>query len=800
MSAWECKLKVVFETASVSTTVIVQMKSKSLIASAALLVALTIAVSLADDQTPCPATTNESLDRYFAREVWPKVGAAECVKCHKQAGDAEDTRFVLHDLTRVAEGDRAKAMQHNRDAFVRMALQSADDQPLLLAKVTGGLDHGGEEVLKKDSTGYRILQNFIRSANAADFSGSSSVPFSAVDDTPFFHDVKMVDDRQLLRRATLSLAGRLPTDSELQAVAKDGLNALPDILEGVMQEEAFYDRIREGFNDVFLTQGIDGNADGTVLSYEHFEKTRLWYQRYDLSHIQDEKERRQAGYKLANDYRAALLDEPMQLIEYIVRNDRPFTEIVTADYIMVSPYTARGYGIFDEVKEKFADPDDPFEYIPVKINALVGRNKSENQHSQTGFYPHAGVLSTFQYLARYPTTETNRNRLRARMYYQHFLGVDVLELAARVSDAAAVTARHEIPTMQASECAVCHRTVDPVAGLFQEYWRFDANFALYGRRKEGWFTDMFAAGFEGEDLPEDEQWRALQWLGERTAKDPRFAVAMTEHAYYLLTGRRPLLPPKDIDDPLYAARRRAYEAQRRQVETIAARFAENGFQFKQVINDWVLSDFYCADALATAADSPERLAELDDLGVVRLLSPEQLERKIAAIFGKPWGKLRDQTAMLYGGIDSEEVTERASDPSGAMGSIQRTLSNDVACKNVALDFSREPRDRILFPGIEPDVLPGESTDSDQQIRKTIVHLHQRILGRYDAVDSTEVDRTFALFAAVIEAAHEQERFDSQEAWSCRQGLKKPVPDPKYTVRAWRAVVTYLLRRQEFLYE
>ena len=67
-----------------------------------------------------------------------------------------------------------------------------------------------------------------------------------------------------------------------------------------MQEEAFYTRLREGFNDIFLTQGVDGNPDQTVLSYEHFEKTRGWYQRHDLSHIADEKERRQAGYKLAN--------------------------------------------------------------------------------------------------------------------------------------------------------------------------------------------------------------------------------------------------------------------------------------------------------------------------------------------------------------------------------------------------------------------------------------------------------------------------------------------------------------------
>ncbi|MEZ6067030.1 MAG: hypothetical protein R3B90_15325 [Planctomycetaceae bacterium] len=196
---------------------------------------------------------------------------------------------------------------------------------------------------------------------------------------------------------------------------------------------------------------------------------------------------------------------------------------------------------------------------------LVGRNKSENQESSTGRYPHAGLLSTFQYLSRYPTTETNRNRLRARMFYQHFLGVDVSSWR-RVSDAAEVTARFEIPHDAGVRVRVCHTTVDPVAGLFQDYWRFDPNFAIYGQRKEGWFTDMFTAGFEGEELPADEPRRALQWLGERTAKDPRFAVAMTEHAYYLLTGRRPLLPPKDLDDPLYDARRRAYQEQRREVK------------------------------------------------------------------------------------------------------------------------------------------------------------------------------------------------------------------------------------------
>src|SRR4029078_11349373 len=133
---------------------------------------------------------------------------------------------------------------------------------------------------------------------------------------------------------------------------------------------------------------------------------------------------------------------------------------------MVSPYTARGYGVFDEVKGKFKNPDDPFEYVPVKLKALKGRSKDQDEDSATGFYEHAGLLSTFQYLTRYPTTETNRNRLRARMFYQHFLGVDVLELAGRVSYGAARTSKFKVPTMEASECVVCHKTLDPVAGLF----------------------------------------------------------------------------------------------------------------------------------------------------------------------------------------------------------------------------------------------------------------------------------------------------------------------------------------------
>ena len=741
-------------------------------------------------------------DEFFAGEVWAKVAAQSCLKCHKAGGDAEDSKFVLRDPKREQDAARAEVMRHNREAFTRMARAMEGDESRLLLKATGKLKHEGEEALKPDSAGYRVLADFVRRVHAPPAAALARETAEDKNAPPFFDGIAMLDDRRLLRRVTLSLAGRLPTDAELALVSKQGAKTLPAILDSVMKEDAFYDRLREGFNDIFLTLGADGNADQTFLSYDHFPQ-RHWYQKWEFKEIADEKERRQAGYRMADDYRKALHGEPMKLIEHVVRNGKPFTEIVTADYIMVSPFGARGYGIFDEIKAQFKTPDDPFEYIPVKLPALKGRAKQQDQESPTGFYPHAGLLSTFQWLCRYPTTETNRNRLRARMYYQHFLGVDVLELAARVSDAAAVTAKYKVPTMEASECVVCHKTLDPVAGLFQDYWKF-ADQGVYGRRKEGWFTDMFGTGFEGENLPAEERWRALPWLGERTAKDPRFAVAMTEHAYYILTGRKVLLPPKDLEDPLYSAKHRAYQAQRKQTEAIAARFAQTGFNFKNVIKDWVASDFYRADGIATLAAKPERRAELDDIGLVRMLAPEQVERKLTAIFGKGWGRLKNSDGglgILYGGIDSKEVTERATDPSGAMGAIQRMLANDVACKQTALDFSRPPAERKLFPNIEPDVLPGDSPEADAKIRRAIVHLHQRLLGRDDPPDSPEVARTFQLFAGIVgDAAGHAKQLDKEESYTCRQGTLTPVPDPSYTVRAWRGVVTYLLRQHEFLYE
>ena len=753
-----------------------------------MLLAISLQVSLpgADRLEPSP-------DDDFVDEVWAKVGELSCLKCHNSSGEAEDSRFILRETILLGGAELQTAQNTNFKAFFKMARMRKEGQlPRLLLKPIGKLDHEGEQVLKPDSTGHAILKAFVKRMEG------KSVPESTVKKykpRSFLEDVTMIGNESLLRRLTLSLTGRLPTPKERQAIKEKELAGLDATLDQLMTEDAFYGRLKEGFNDIFLTDGYDGNGE-LILSYNHFDKTRHWYQKHDFSHIENKRERQEALWDMARVYRKAIRGEPLELIAHVVRKDRPFTEIMTADYMMVSPYSARGYGIFEQVKDRFENPENPFEYVPTKLPALKARN-GKVQESKTGFYPHAGLLSMFHYLRRYPTTETNRNRLRARMYYQHFLGINIMELADQVADAAAIDTKYETPWMEAADCVVCHRTIDPVAGLFQDFYNEEGH---YGQRKDGWFEDMFVPGLEGENLPKEEKWRSLQWLASRTAKDPRFAVAMTEHVWYLLSGRIALRPPQDIEDPLFTPRRRAYSMQRREIAEVAKRFAQANFNLKLVFKELAKSPFYRADGLKAVVEHPHRKAELHDLGVTRLLAPEQLERKIEALFGKRWGKVAKEMKILYGGINSQSVTERLPEPSGAMGAIQRIMANEVSCLHVTPDFAREPPQRRLFPHIEKDVVPGSNPANDLKIRKTIVHLRGHLLDRHEPIEHPEVERTFKLFADVVAEAQKRKGIDKRDTYFCGRIDSKRIEDPHYTLRGWRTVVTYLLRQPEFLYE
>ena len=213
--------------------------------------------------------SNRHLDDYFVKEVWAKVGSVLCIQCHKKGGDAEESRLILQDPLKVQGHAQEEALRHNRDAFVRLAGKKYDGQSRILVKVSGGGDHGGGEVLKPGSKGlwHPGRVHSPGQCSAAPARSRWTTRTCRRSST----GVTMLDPERLLRRVTLSLAGRLPTDAERAAIAEKGLSGLSSLLDALMKEDAFYDRLREGFNDIFLTLGLDGNpeADGPCLRAFH---------------------------------------------------------------------------------------------------------------------------------------------------------------------------------------------------------------------------------------------------------------------------------------------------------------------------------------------------------------------------------------------------------------------------------------------------------------------------------------------------------------------------------------------------
>ena len=64
----------------------------------------------------------------------------------------------------------------------------------------------------------------------------------------------------------------------------------------------------------------------------------------------------------------------------------------------------------------------------------------------------------------------------------------------------------------------------------------------------------------------------------------------------------------------------------------------------------------------------------------------------------------------------------------------------------------------------------------------------------------EVQRTFELFAGILADAAARKGTDGFEPYARAIADGPRLPDPNYTIRAWRGVLTYLLRQRDFLYE
>lgn len=738
--------------------------------------------------SPAPGGSDEQdlclpFEEFFEADVWAGVMVPQCSGCHGAGGfAAEHSDFVLefaHSGPDYLEVNFATLADFANRRVTGL------DEPYLLLKATNAIMHGGAEVLAPHSAGLAIMEEFVDRLEGPDPCTGAGAPEPV--QRNFFDGVTYYDDLDLLSRMTMSLASRVPTAQEVETVQAEGMDGVLSALDNLMSEDGFYVRLVEGFNDIFLTDYFYGgpHKPDNWLSGTYYPNRR-WFENLGLSHGEQEAIGAKARYGMARD--------PLELIAHVVRNDRPFTEILTANYIMVNPFSARSYGVENRVS--FRNPNDEHEFKPVTLPALT-------REGMQGGFVHAGILTSYMMTGRYPTTETNLNRHRSTIFFDKILGVDIQELAPRASDPTAV-AEIDNPTLNAVDCAVCHVHMDPVAQLFTYY----SEHGMYLQPRRDIYGETFPAGFDGEVIPSNRLWEGLRWLGERAANDPRFAKQMVRHAYYIVVGQWALQQPMDPTTVDYRARLQAYRVQDAYLTQVSDRFVASGYNFKSLVRDLVQSPYFRARDIDPATLSLRREVELESFGAPRLLHPEALQRRIIAVFGKPWmWGAHEATAphlyrYMYGGINSDDIIKRLEQPNGVMGAVMAVMGNELACQNVPFDFNRAQAQRLLFPHVQPGDIPGSSAAADQRIRRNIQYLHERIIGEHLAIDDPELERTYALFAGLVEdgrrgIAAGNRDYPLEVMRHCRAGDIRD--DRNFTIRGWMGVVTYLTTTMEFLY-
>jgi hypothetical protein len=714
-------------------------------------------------------------DKFFKENVWTPVLSQKCIGCHNPTGVAGNTDLVLQ------MSDYPGYLEANQQTLANVARLEIDGMPLLLAKPSAKVEHGGGLQLPDDTDEYALLADMIERFRAPTHCENDS------DITRFFDGVEQLDEEGTLRKATFLLASRMPTPEELELVRGQGIDALDPVLDVILKEDAFYVRMKEIVNDVLHTEALRIGDDAVETVDEQLYPTKFWYE-----DIEDDDTRNNMR-RLTND---AIAREPLEIVEYVLRNGRPFTEVFTADYTIINPYSARSYGID---LANFADPNDANEKLPWTFEAV----------------DQAGLLTTSVFLNRYPSTPTNRNRARARYFYQFFLATDILRLAARPIDTTQIQSHN--PTLNVAACNVCHRNLDPVAGLFQN-WDDEGR---YRPMMEGWYAEMEAPGYGDQLLPYEESPRALSWLADQAIQDPKFALSMVHLVYRGLTGQEPLEEPMELEDVDYLARIRAFEAQDYVFKKIAQGFVTSGYELRFIVKEIVKTHYFRATSTTEDLDE-QRYMELADMGTARLLSPEGLHRRLEATLGVGWKRGAANVLLdgnyfkfFYGGIDSVSVTDRLTEMNGVMANVVDRMSNEMACTMTAFDFTRPPEERVLFPEVERTHLPGTAA-GEAAIRQNLVYMHDHLLGEALSPDDPEIDRSYSVLEKVWDDGQAgllmpETPYPTALHTPCRAttnpitGEAIPadmqlIEDPDYIVRAWMAVTAYMLGDYRFLYE
>ncbi|MBK8937045.1 MAG: hypothetical protein IPM79_05230 [Polyangiaceae bacterium] len=517
--------------------------------------------------------------------------------------------------------------------------------------------------------------------------------------------IQPLTPEQHLVRASMALRGTRPSRADLERVADDP-EALEGVVDGYLESDEFGRTVRDLHNETLLLrpdwlyypagfQPLGALADRDLVSIN-----------------------------------ASVMEAPLRLVERVVMEDRPYGEIVTADYVMVDPITSVVW-------------DLPYEAGGAEWQAAKHLDGRGN----------AGVLTDSWLYVRYQSTPSNANRQRANAVSRALLCYDFLDRDVELDtnvDVADPNAVQDAVVANAA-CASCHQALDPLASFFKDVFPLivpqdTTEYPMQSMWLPGVFEELLQIDMR-EPSYFGQPGETLEDLGALIADDPRFSLCAAKRFYAYFNQVDVHAVPLE----------RAAELQEVLVDS--------GMSAKALAKAVILSDDFRA---SHGAD----LEEAEDIVGLRKARPDELASLMHDLTGFQWltdlselsgGTIREvelprDTMLGYrvigGGIDSAFVTRNTFTDSAGTSLFLRAFAEEASAFVVARDLGiADPSARRLLTLVD-----GSDTGEDA-VRDQIVELYARVFGELVEADDEQVGESYALFAGALDASG-----DTSRAW------------------------------------
>ncbi|NCG20025.1 MAG: DUF1588 domain-containing protein [Rhodobacterales bacterium] len=549
----------------------------------------------------------------------------------------------------------------------------------------------------------------------------------AIEDVDGIQDpqIEHLSSTDRLLRVSMAVRGIRPSVADLDRVHDDP-RAIDDLVDTYLASYEFGETVRDLHAELYLVR-----ADTTFQLPVQGVLEDLEYDQIDLHE--------------------STVEAPLRLVEDVIMNDRPYTEIVTGQYAYADRVVSEIYGL----------PYDADGETWQKTVWTDGR-------------PHAGVLSDSEMWRRHVSNAQNFHRGRANFVSNTFLCEDIADRDVVVLGGVDLSDPAEVAdaVMSQESCTGCHQVIDPIAAVFWGYkeqlgrgaineayrvgceWDWSKGEPPRGSyRIDHWCYPLRFYVVSDENLWDEwglrppglfgEPARNMTELGELIARDNRFAQCTARTFYGYLGQMERMAVPFDVASDYQTT------------------LTQNDFNIKAMVREMVMSEEF---ATIRVLQDPKAEVFYPGMQVIR---PEQYSRTLFDLTGFRWLANQDQSGCaaggnncwlsvdllntdlygfrsMQGGVDGYTVTSPIHTPTPTKALAMGMASDEAAGFVVEFDFSMPVTERHLLQLVEPE------TSDEAAIRSQLVWLHKRILGEFVGVDSQSVNLSYGLWETVYD--------------------------------------------------